>query len=80
MSTDYPIAAQDALDELYRVHAASFSMNELTSKIKIYVLDRELGGSSNFYAAGGSITDEIKVKCLEIQFLELKGLLKLELA
>lgn len=80
MSNQYPTEARAALEELYSVHSARLSQPQLTLQMKIYVLDSELGGSSNFYASGGPLTDEIKVECLELQYLELKGLVKLELA
>ena len=80
MTPNYTDEARAALEELYRDAAARHSLVQLTPQTKIFVLDTALGGSSNFYASGGPLTDEIKVGCLELQYLELKGLVKLELA
>ena len=71
--------AQAALRNLYESAAQRFKQ-PTTPQFKIFVLDTELGGASNFYASGGPLTDDIKVECLELQYLELKGLVKLELA
>lgn len=79
MSQEYSVEAQAALQELYD-NAASRVSEALTPKMKILVLDNALGGPSNFYASGGILTVELKLKCLELQYLEMRGLVQMELA
>jgi hypothetical protein len=50
-----------------------------TTPQKITVLELKLG-KSNFYAYGGKVTDEMKLGSLEYDFLEQRGLIKLEYA
>ena len=40
-----------------------------TTRDKISALDAELGGQSNFYAFGGEVTDDIRLSCLEYEYL-----------
>jgi hypothetical protein len=48
---------------------------------KINLLQDKLGGTSNFYSlGGGSLTDEQKLACLEYEFLEKSGVIKVVLA
>jgi hypothetical protein len=48
---------------------------------KIIMLERGLGEPpSNYYAFGGSLTDEMKLGCLEYEFLERNNKIVLELA
>jgi hypothetical protein len=48
---------------------------------KIKILNDILGGESNFYAFGeGSISEEMKLGCLEYEYLGNLGLIELQLA
>lgn len=50
-----------------------------TTEKKIEVLNSKLGGTANFYAAGGCLTPEMKLGCLEYEYLESQGLIALTL-
>lgn len=55
--------------------------NAETTEQKIALLERELGqGPSNHFVYVGSINEEMKLGCLEYDFLEIKGKLTLVLA
>lgn len=65
---------QKADKELDRVY---FDCPDTKSKIK--KLDEILGGQSNFYAfPNGEITDDMKLGCLEYEYLGNLGLIKVK--
>lgn len=47
---------------------------------KIALLKKTLGGTFNFYALGGEVTDAMKLACLEYEYLERMGIINLVLA
>ena len=60
---------------------ADFYGAEKDTAKKIIMLERRLGQPpSNYYAFGGSLTPEMKLGCLEYEFLEQNGKITLELA
>ena len=64
-------------DEFLRTFYAS--LGALTTRQRIAALDPQLGGPPpNYYAIGGHLDDEMKLTCLEYEFLEQKGLLPLD--
>jgi hypothetical protein len=46
---------------------------------KIKALESELGGPANYYAFGGTVSDEMKLGCLEYEYLSLRDLVDLVL-
>lgn len=66
--------ADNYLEAFYKVKNAQ-SVQE-----KITLLKGKLGGTFNFYALGGDITDEMKLACLEYEYLERMGVIDLVLA
>ena len=69
----YNQMADAALNNLYEsVGADSIAQ-------KITVLDLKLGGSHEFYAFGGETSEEIRLGCLEYEFLNQEGLIELTL-
>jgi hypothetical protein len=66
--------ADACLAKLYTPVGAS------TTEQKIHVLERELGGQFNFYALGGNIDDDMKLACLEYEYLERMGQVELVFA
>jgi hypothetical protein len=66
-------AADKALSEFYTAHKAG------TVAEKIAALEKELGGPSNFYAFGGVLDEEMKLGCLEYEYLSLRDLVDLVL-
>ncbi len=46
---------------------------------KLNILQIKLGGTPNFYAMGGGITDEMKLACLEYEYLERSGIIQFDL-
>jgi hypothetical protein len=60
--------------ELYK------SVGAETTLEKINLIQMKLGGVSNFYALGGEINDEMKLACLEYEYLEQEGKITLVLA
>jgi hypothetical protein len=73
MTTKYTAQADAALSSLYQLRGAD------TTQQKIVILQDHLG-SSNFYALGGEINDEMKLGCLEYDYLEFQGLIETCLA
>ncbi|MGH7979950.1 MAG: hypothetical protein ACREE6_11295 [Limisphaerales bacterium] len=70
----YNAEADHALGELYsRLHAT-------TNQLRIQGLQIELGGDFNYYAFGGEINDEMKLACLEYEYLQRIGKIDLALA
>lgn len=64
----YGREADEFLAEQYKSFGAT------TTQEKIKVLEEKfLGTESNFYAFGGSLTDEMRLGCLEYDFLEQMG-------
>jgi hypothetical protein len=60
---------------------AEFYGGEKTTAEKITMLERRLAQPpSNYYAFGGDLTDEMKLGCLEYEFLEQNDKITLELA
>jgi hypothetical protein len=57
---------------------ADYSITATAGKIKL--LEDHLGGPSNFYGLGGEVNDEMKLACLEYEFLERQGKITLTLA
>jgi hypothetical protein len=54
-------------------------LGALTTRQRIAALEPQLGGPPpNYYAIGGHLDDEMKLTCLEYEFLEQKGLLPLD--
>ena len=49
-------------------------------RLRIAVLDLALGGKSTWHVFGGKLTDGIRLRCLELQWLAMHGLIQLELA
>lgn len=62
------------LDAFYKTFTAD------TTQKRIALLQDNLGGESSFYALGGDINDDMKLACLEYEYLEQMGKLKLVLA
>ena len=63
------------------IFLAEFYGGEEDTAKKITMLERRLGQPpSNYYAFGGTVTDEIKLGCLEYEFLEQNNKITLELA
>ena len=71
----YGAEADTFLAEFYKSFEAD------TTQKKIALLESKfLGADSNFYAFGGDLTDEMKLGCLEYEFLEQMGKITLVLA
>jgi len=51
-----------------------------TTASKIVLLQDKLGGTFNFYALGGEVTDEMKLTCLEYEYLERMGVIDVVLS
>jgi len=51
-----------------------------TTAEQINLLQMKLGGEFSFYALGGDINDEMKLACLEYEFLSRNGQIELVLA
>jgi hypothetical protein len=66
--------AEAFLTKLY----AEYRITATEGKIK--VLEDKLGGPSNFYGMGGEVNDEMKLACLEYEYLERQGQIKLTFA
>lgn len=61
--------------------AAFYKLKDAKStEDKIDLLKGKLGGTFNFYALGGEITDDMKLACLEYEYLERMGIIDLVLA
>jgi hypothetical protein len=74
-SKSYGEAADAFLAEFYRSYGAE------TTQQKMKVLEANLGQlPSNYYALGGSLNDEMKLGCLEYDFLNQSGKIELVLA
>lgn len=59
--------------ELSRVYGSKESVRD-----RIKILDDILGGESHFYSTGnGEITDEMKLGCLEYEYLMNLGLIEI---
>lgn len=56
------------------------SVGANTVQQKLALLEIKLGGTRNYYAFGGPVTDEMKVGCLEYELLERENLITLVLA
>ena len=69
----YNTEADAALDELYGSARAD------TTQDKIRALE-SIQGTANFYAFGGVLTDDMRLGCLEYEYLSEKGLIELVLA
>ena len=52
----------------------------ISTQQKIQLLQLQMGGTSNFYALGGHINDDMKLACLEYEYLEQAGKIELVLA
>jgi hypothetical protein len=63
------------LADIYR----SFDADTTPKKIEL-LESKFLGGGSNFYAFGGDLTEDMKLGCLEYEFLEQMGKITLVLA
>jgi len=68
-------------------HGADAALNELYSSVgatstdeKMGTLRLQLGGMPNFYAMGGAINEEMKLACLEYEYLQQVGKIDLVLA
>jgi hypothetical protein len=48
-----------------------------TAGQKIVALEAVLGGPSNFYGFGGEVSDDMKLGCLEYEYLSIRGLVEL---
>ena|SRR5450631_2762053 len=63
--------AENFLKEFYKSVGAETAAQKVTLlQIK---LDDALGGTANFYALGGEVSDAMKLGCLEYEFLERLG-------
>jgi hypothetical protein len=51
-----------------------------TTAEKIGLLQAKLGGTFNFYALGGEVTDDMKLTCLEYEYLERMGVIDVVLS
>jgi len=63
----------DAYLEQFYTSARVVEVND-----KISALEERLGGSSEFYAFGGEVTPEMRLGCLEYEYLLEEGMLKLD--
>ena len=71
----YGVSADAYLARFYKSCGAE------TTQQKINVLELKLGQEpSNYYAYGGTLTDEMKLGCLEYDFLDRAGEITLVLA
>jgi hypothetical protein len=59
--------ADKCLVELYA------SVGAIEAFQKINTLQKELGGDFSFHALGGNVSDEMKLACLEYEYLERIG-------
>jgi len=66
--------ADACLEELYA------SVGAVTTAQKITILQKELGGDFNFQAFGGVVNDQMKLGCLEYDYLERAGKIDVVLA
>jgi hypothetical protein len=66
--------ADQCLGELY----ASVGATEAFQKIN--TLQKELGGNFSFHALGGNVSEEMKLACLEYEYLERVGKINVVLA
>ena len=64
-------------DDFLRVFYHGYGITSVAGKIKI--LEDKTGGPHNFYGQGGAVSDEMKLACLEYEFLELNNKIKLTL-
>lgn len=70
----YNEKADEALRELYARN------NAITTALKISAVEIELGGSFNYYAFGGEINDDMRLACLEYEYLQRIGKINLATA
>jgi hypothetical protein len=70
----YGAEADNFLEDFYKSCGAE------TTQQKIAVLQLKVGADSNFYAFGGALTDEMKLGCLEYDYLEQSNKITLVLA
>lgn len=75
ITTRYNKEADKALNALY---AAANHAVETSDKIR--ALEKALQEKSNYYAFGGIITEDVKLGCLEYEYLSSKELIELVLA
>jgi hypothetical protein len=71
----YNEEADQALENLYVA-----ANNAVETADKIRALEKALQENSNYYAFGGVMTDDMKLGCLEYEYLSSKGLIELVLA
>ncbi len=71
----YTLEADKALEELY-----SAANQAVTTLEKIEALECALQENSNYYAFGGEMSEDIKLGCLEYEYLSNRGLIELLLA
>lgn len=70
----YNEKADEALNKLY------LAGNATSTDQRIEVIETALQERANFYAFGGELTPEMKLGCLEYEYLGRKGLIELTLA
>ncbi|MCP5520652.1 MAG: hypothetical protein H7A46_03795 [Verrucomicrobiales bacterium] len=66
---DAECTPEDFLQQVYASVGAASTSEKLT------LLTNYLGGEPNFYAMGGAMTEEMKLGCLEYEYLENQGVL-----
>ena len=59
--------ADACLEDLYK------SVGAVTPARKLVILQKEVGGDFNFQAFGGELNEEIRLGCLEYEYLERMG-------
>lgn len=74
VAAGYPPEAQAFLGKLYD------SVGAVDTHHKLELLRIKLGNDYNFYAAGGEVNDEMRLRALEHELLEQEGLITSQLA